>query len=62
MADGECWMNFQRMLNEFLNICEKWYLLMYVKAIAKTTRNKSSGGCILQIIFIRSTSKTWNTV
>ena len=31
-----------------------------VKAI-KTTRNKRSSGCILQI-FIRSTFRTWNTM
>ena len=27
----------------------------------KTTRNKRSGGCILQI-FIKGTSKTWDTM
>ena len=34
------------MLNEVLKNCEKWYLLM--KKLIKTTRNKRSGGSILQ--------------
>ena len=48
----------QIMLNEVQIICEKWYLLMGKKLI-KATKNKRSGGCILEM-FIRSTFKTWN--
>ena len=44
--------------NEFLKICEKWYLLMW--KLIKATRNKRSGGSILQI-FVRHTFRTWNT-
>ena len=35
---------FQLMLNEALNIFEKWYLLM--QKLMKATRNKKSRGCI----------------
>ena len=38
------------MLNEVLKICEKLYLLTEI--LIKTTRNKTSGGYILQIFFI----------
>ena len=50
---------FQTMLNKVLKTCEKWHLLM--QKLIKTTRNKRSSDCILQI-FIRSTFKTWNTM
>ena len=45
---------FQIVLNEVLKTCEKSYLLM--QKLVKTTRNKRSSDCILQI-FIRSTFK-----
>ena len=35
--------------------------ICWCKSSYKTTRNKRSGGCILQI-FIRSSFKTWNTM
>ena len=43
--------------NGFLKICEKWNLL--ILKLIKATRNKRSGGSILQI-FVRRTFKTWN--
>ena len=53
------WKSFSWIIwNEFLKICEKWYLLM--EKLIKATRNKRSGGSILQV-FVRQTFRTQNT-
>ena len=48
--------SFQKMLNEVLKSCKKWY-----QGWCKATRNKRTGSCICYF-FIRSAFKTWNTI